>query len=111
MVIDCGTAVNPRNIRSQLEGGVIFGLSAAFYGAITIKDGAVEQSNFHDYRLASLAEMPQFDVTILESTEAPGGVGEEAVGPIAPAIANALAAATGQRYAELPLSKSGFSLQ
>jgi isoquinoline 1-oxidoreductase beta subunit len=110
VVIDCGTAVNPRNIRAQLEGGVIFALSAAFYGAITIKDGAVEQSNFHDYRLASLAETPQFEVVILDSSEAAGGVGEESVGPFAPALANALAAATGQRSKELPLAKAGFTL-
>lgn len=110
LFVDCGIAVNPRNVQSQIEGGAIFALSAAFYGAITIKDGAVEQSNFHDYRLASLADMPQFEVVILESTEAPGGVGEESVGPFAPALANAIAAATGQRLSELPLAKAGFTL-
>jgi isoquinoline 1-oxidoreductase beta subunit len=109
-VVDCGVAVNPRNIRAQMEGGIVFGLSAAFYGEITIKDGAVEQSNFHDYRLIHMADMPKIDVTILESGEKPGGVGEEAVGPIAPAVVNALFAATGRRIRELPLSKAGFTL-
>lgn len=109
-VVDCGVAVNPRNIRAQMEGGIAFGLSAAFYGEITIKDGAVEQSNFHDYRLIQLAHMPKIDVTILESGERPGGVGEEAVGPIAPAVVNALFAATGRRIRQLPLSKAGFTL-
>jgi isoquinoline 1-oxidoreductase subunit beta len=109
-VVDCGVAVNPRNVRAQMEGGIVFGLSAAFYGEITIKDGAVEQSNFHDYRLIQLAHMPKTDVTILESGERPSGVGEEAVGPIAPAVVNALFAATGRRIRQLPLSKAGFTL-
>jgi len=109
-VVDCGVAVNPRNIRAQMEGGIVFGLSAAFYGEITIKDGAVEQSNFNDYRLIQLAQMPKIDVIILESGDKPGGVGEEAVGPVAPAVANALFAATGRRIRQLPLSKAGFSL-
>lgn len=109
-VMDCGVAVNPRNIRAQMEGGIVYGLSAAFYGEITIKDGAVEQSNFHDYRLIQLAHMPKMDVTILESDVKPGGVGEEAVGPVAPAVVNAIFAATGQRIRQLPLSKAGFTL-
>jgi len=106
--VDCGIAVNPRNIRAQIEGGIAFGLSAAFFGEITIRDGAVEQSNFHDYRLITLANMPPVDVIILESDEKPGGVGEEAVSPIAPAVANALFAATGKRIRSLPFSKAGF---
>jgi isoquinoline 1-oxidoreductase beta subunit len=109
-VIDCGTAVNPRNVRGQVEGGNIFALTAAFYGEITVKEGAVEQSNFTDYRLLSLAETPAMHVTLVDSSEAPGGVGEEAVGPLAPAVANALFAATGKRITELPLSKAGFRL-
>jgi isoquinoline 1-oxidoreductase beta subunit len=109
-VVDCGVAINPRNIRAQMEGGIVYGLSAAFYGEITIKDGAVEQSNFHDYRLIHLADTPRIDVSILESGEKPGGVGEEAVGPVAPAVVNALFAATGRRIRELPLSKAGFTL-
>jgi isoquinoline 1-oxidoreductase beta subunit len=106
--IDCGVAINPHNIRSQVEGGIVYALSAAFYGEITLRDGAVEQSNFHDYRLIGLADMPPVDVAILESAEAPGGAGEESVGPLAPALTNALFAATGKRITQLPLEKSGF---
>jgi len=108
--IDCGIAVNPRNVRGQVEGGIIFALTAAWYGEITVKDGAVEQSNFTDYRLLSLVETPAIDVVIVDSKEAPGGVGEEAVGPLAPALANALFSATGRRFTELPLSKAGLAL-
>jgi isoquinoline 1-oxidoreductase subunit beta len=108
--IDCGVAVNPRNIRAQMEGGIAFGLSAAFHGKITLRDGAVEQSNFHDYALIRLADMPAVDVVILEGNEQPGGVGEEAVGPVTPAVANALFAATGKRITSLPLGDAGFTL-
>ncbi|SFF54756.1 isoquinoline 1-oxidoreductase, beta subunit [Duganella sp. CF458] len=110
-VLDCGITVNPRNVRGQIEGGVIFALSAAIYGEITVKDGAVEQSNFTDYKLLALAETPALEVVIIDSNEAPGGVGEEAVGPLAPALANALFAATGKRYTDLPLIKAGLRLQ
>ena len=109
--IDCGTVLNPRNVRGQVEGGIIFALTAAFYGEITVKDGAVEQSNFTDYKLLSLAEAPAIDVAIVDSNEPPGGVGEEAVGPLAPALANALFAATGKRFTDLPLVKTGLRLQ
>jgi isoquinoline 1-oxidoreductase beta subunit len=109
-VIDCGVAVNPRNVKGQVEGSNIFALSAAFYGAITLRDGAVEQSNFHDYRLIGLADTPPMDIVILEGGDKPGGVGEEAVGPLTPALTNALFAATGKRVLELPLTKAGFSL-
>lgn len=109
-VVDCGIAVNPRNVRGQMEGGNIFALTAAFYGEITVKDGAVEQSNFTDYRLLSLAETPAMEIVVVDSKEPPGGVGEEAVGPLAPALANALFAATGKRYRDLPLAKAGLSL-
>lgn len=108
--IDCGTTVNPKNVRSQAEGGIVYALSAAFYGEISLKDGAVEQSNFHDYRLIGLADMPPVDVLVIDSSEAPGGAGEETVGPLAPAVTNALFAATGKRVTTLPLSRSGFTL-
>ncbi|KRB83729.1 molybdopterin cofactor-binding domain-containing protein [Duganella sp. Root198D2] len=110
-VLDCGITLNPRNVRGQVEGGIIFALTAAFYGEITVRDGAVEQSNFTDYKLLSLAETPALDVAIVDSSEAPGGVGEEAVGPLAPALANALFAATGKRFTDLPLLKAGLRLQ
>jgi len=110
-VIDCGIALNPRNVRGQMEGGIVFALTAAFYGEITVGDGAVEQSNFTDYKLLSLAETPEIKVVIADSHEAPGGVGEEAVGPLAPALANALFAATGKRFTDLPFIKAGLRLQ
>jgi isoquinoline 1-oxidoreductase beta subunit len=98
-------------VRAQFEGGVIFGLSAAALGAITIAKGRVQQSNFHDYPLVRMAQAPQIEVEILESpTEAVGGVGEPPVPPVAPAVANAIFAATGTRIRRLPLSASGFKL-
>jgi isoquinoline 1-oxidoreductase beta subunit len=101
--VDCGIAVNPDVIRAQMEGGIGYGLSAALHGAITLKDGRVEQSNFHDYRPLRINEMPRVEVYIVPSDEKPTGVGEPGVPPIAPAVANALAAATGQRLRNLPL--------
>jgi isoquinoline 1-oxidoreductase beta subunit len=109
--VDCGTAVNPSSIRAQFEGGVIFGLSAAALGEITIAAGRVQQSNFHDYPVVRMAQVPQIDVEILESpAEAIGGIGEPPVPPVAPAVANAIFAATGTRVRRLPLSASGFKL-
>jgi isoquinoline 1-oxidoreductase beta subunit len=102
--VDCGLAVNPDNIRSQMEGGIGFGLTAALYGKITVKDGAVEQSNFHDYPILRINEMPAVEVHIVPSTAKPSGVGEPGVPPIAPAVANALAQATGKRLRTLPLN-------
>jgi isoquinoline 1-oxidoreductase beta subunit len=87
-----------------MESGIVFGLSAALYGAITLKDGRVEQSNFHDYPLLRINEMPQVEVHIASSLEAPGGVGEPGVPPIAPAVANAVFAATGARLRTLPMT-------
>jgi len=101
--VDCGTAVNPDIVRQQMEGGILFGLSAALYGEITIEDGAVVEGNFHDYRLLRLADSPSVDVHIVPSGETPSGVGEPGVPPIAPAVANAVFAATGQRLRTLPL--------
>jgi isoquinoline 1-oxidoreductase beta subunit len=102
--VDCGIAVNPDVVRAQMEGGIGFGLSAALHGAITFKDGAVEQSNFHDYMPLRINEMPAIEVHIVPSTEKPTGVGEPATPVIAPAVANAIAAATGKRLRVLPLS-------
>ncbi len=102
--VECGLAVNPDVVRAQMEGGIGFGLSAALYGRITLKDGVVEQSNFHDYPLLRIGEMPAVEVHIVPSTSKPSGVGEPAVPVIAPAVANALAAATGKRLRTLPLS-------
>ena len=103
-VIDCGRIVNPDTIKAQMESGIIFGLSAALYGAITLKNGRVEQGNFNDYQLLRMEAMPAVEVHIIESGEPPGGVGEPGVPPIAPAVANALFAATGARMRSLPMT-------
>jgi isoquinoline 1-oxidoreductase beta subunit len=109
-VADCGTAVNPHNIRAQIEGGLVFGLSAAMFGAITLKDGRVEQSNFHDYPLLQMAQTPRIDIQILETGTRTTGVGEAGVPMAAPALVNAIFAATGERVRALPLAKSGYTL-
>jgi isoquinoline 1-oxidoreductase beta subunit len=102
--IDCGVAVNPETVRAQMESGIAFGLGAALHGRLSFKDGRVQQSNFHDYRVLRLNEMPVVEAHIVPSTEKMGGVGEPGVPPIAPAVANAVAALTGQRLRELPLT-------
>ncbi|NMP30909.1 xanthine dehydrogenase family protein molybdopterin-binding subunit [Thalassotalea sp. M1531] len=105
--VDCGTAVNPERIRSQMEGAAVFGLSLTFFGELTAKDGVIEQSNFHDYPMARITDTPETIVDIVESEHPPGGVGEPGVPPVAPAITNAIFALTGKRYRELPLVKQG----
>ncbi len=102
-VIDCGTAVNPNVVKAQMEGGIIYGLTAALHGEITLKDGAVEQSNFHDYPMLRMNESPEFEVVIINSNESPAGVGEPGLPPIAAAVANAVYAASGKRLRSLPL--------
>jgi isoquinoline 1-oxidoreductase beta subunit len=102
--VDCGRIVNPDTIEAQMESGIIFGLTAALYGAITFKEGRVEQGNFHDYPLLPLDESPQIEVHIVPSTEDPGGIGEPGVPPVAPAVANALFAVSGARVRALPLT-------
>ncbi|MCD0504786.1 xanthine dehydrogenase family protein molybdopterin-binding subunit [Bordetella petrii] len=102
--VDCGIVVNPDLARSQIEGGIGFGLSTALHGAVTLKDGQVEQSNFHDYLLLRINEMPAVEVHFVPSAEKPTGVGEPGVPPVAPAVANALYAATRQRIRTLPFS-------
>ncbi len=101
--VDCGIAVNPDNVRAQMEGGIGYGLSAALYGAITLKDGVVEQSNFHDYPVLRINEAPKIEVHIVPSTAAPSGVGEPGTPVVAPALANAIFAATGKRVRTLPM--------
>jgi len=91
---------------AQMEGGMVYGLSAALYGEITLKDGKVEQSNFNDYPVVRMNEMPVVEVHLVKSAENPGGVGEPGTPPIAPAVANALFALTGKRHRTLPLSQS-----
>jgi isoquinoline 1-oxidoreductase beta subunit len=101
--VDCGRYVNPETIAAQMEGGIVYGLTAAFKGQITIAKGRVEQSNFHDYEMLRLNEMPKVEVHIVPSNEAPGGVGEPGTAPIAPAVCNALFAATGRPIRRLPI--------
>jgi len=102
--LDCGRVVNRNTVISQFEGAAIFGLSLSYYGKITAKDGAIEQSNFDDYRLLRMPDVPNIDVTIVESSEKATGVGEPGVPVIAPALINAIYQATGKRYRKLPLS-------
>ncbi len=104
--VDCGIAINPDVIRAQMEGGIGFGLGAALAEAITIDGGRVEQSNFDDYTPLRIDQMPKVEVHIVQSVEPPTGVGEPGVPPIAPAVANAIAAATGQRIRSLPFAKT-----
>ena len=104
--VDCGVPVNPDVIKAQMEGGIGFGLGAALSGAITLKAGKVEQSNFHDYQVLRLEDMPAVEVHIVPSTERPTGVGEPGVPPIAPALSNAVFAATGRRIRTLPFATS-----
>jgi isoquinoline 1-oxidoreductase subunit beta len=101
--VDCGRTVNPDIIKRQMESSIVFGLSAALYGEITFKDGKVDQSNFHDYEVLRMSEMPAVEVHIVPSTEAPGGVGEPGLPPAAPALVNAIYATTGKRLRKLPL--------
>jgi isoquinoline 1-oxidoreductase beta subunit len=108
--VDCGVAINPNIIAMQMESGIGFGLSAALSGAITLKDGVVEQSNFHDYPVLRINEMPQVEVHIVPSREKPTGVGEPGTPVIAPAFANALYAATGKPLHVLPLSATDVKL-
>ena len=101
--IDCGTAINPNTVAAQVQGGVLFGLSAALYGEITLKDGRVQQSNFHDYPVLRLADAPRVEAHILNSGATMGGIGEPGTPPAAPAVANAVFAATGKRLRQTPL--------
>jgi isoquinoline 1-oxidoreductase subunit beta len=109
-VVDCGIAFNPDAVLAQMEGGIIFGLTGALLGEISLKDGAVLQKNFDSYPLLTLAQTPKIEVAILQSDAPVGGVGEEAVPPVGPAVANALFSATGVRLRSLPLMRQGFSL-
>ena len=104
--VDCGTAINPDTVKAQMEGGIIFGLTAALKSEITLKDGRVEQGNFHDYQMLRIFESPEIEVHIVPSSESPTGVGEPGVPPVAPALANAIFAATGKRIRRLPIRAS-----
>ncbi|HIC81623.1 MAG TPA: xanthine dehydrogenase family protein molybdopterin-binding subunit, partial [Kiloniellaceae bacterium] len=107
--VDCGVAVNPDQIKAQMEGGIGYGLSAILREAVTLDGGRVEQSNFHDYTPLRISDMPEIEVHIVPSAEAPTGVGEPGTPPIGPAVANAVYSATGQRIRELPMSLHGLT--
>jgi isoquinoline 1-oxidoreductase beta subunit len=104
--VDCGPAVNPEGVRAQMESGIIFGLTAVLYGEITLEKGRVKQRNFHDYKMLRMNETPVMEVHIADSTEKMGGAGEPGVPPLAPAVVNAIFAATGKRVRKLPLQPS-----
>lgn len=108
-VVDIGKVVNPLNVKAQVEGAFIFGLTAALYGSITVKNGIVQQSNFHDYPMVRINEAPVVDVSIVESNEVPTGIGEPGVPPVAPVVTSAIYNLTGKRIYELPLSKHQFA--
>jgi isoquinoline 1-oxidoreductase beta subunit len=102
--VDCGLMVNPAVVESQIESGIIFGLTAALWGDITLAGGRVQQTNFDRYRLMRLNETPVIEVRLLESTETPGGIGEPSTSVVAPAVCNAIFAATGERLRQLPIA-------
>ncbi len=104
-VVDCGQMVNPRIVESQIESGIVFGLTAALWGEVTIVGGQVQQTNFNNYRLLRNSELPDLDVHLVDSDEAPGGIGEAAVPLVAPALCNAIFTATGKRLRALPIGR------
>jgi isoquinoline 1-oxidoreductase beta subunit len=101
--VDCGAVVNPAGVQQQIASGIAFGLSAALKGGITIKNGRVEQGNFHQYDVVRIDEMPKVEVHIVPSQAASGGIGEASTPGIAPAVCNAIFAATGKRIRQLPI--------
>jgi isoquinoline 1-oxidoreductase subunit beta len=104
--VDCGMIVNPDTVKSQMESGIIFGITAALFGEITIKDGRVEQGNFDDYRMLRIDEAPLIEVHLVKSTEPPGGIGEPGTSAVIPAVTNAIFAATGKRIRKLPVNSA-----
>jgi isoquinoline 1-oxidoreductase beta subunit len=104
--VDCGRKVNPDTVKAQAEGGTIFGITAALYGEITLANGRVTQTNFDTYQMLRIDEAPVIEVHLVDSTEAPGGMGEPATAAIAPAVVNAVFAATGKRLRKLPIDSA-----
>ena len=101
--VDCGRIVNPDIVSAQIEGGVVYGISGALWGEVTLKNGRVEQANFHNYRVLQMNEAPTIEVHLVRNSEAPGGIGEPGTAATAPALGNAIYAATGKRLRKLPL--------
>ncbi|TPK86249.1 xanthine dehydrogenase family protein molybdopterin-binding subunit [Mesorhizobium sp. B2-4-12] len=108
--VDCGMVVNPNTVEAQIQSAVMFGITAAFHGEITLKNGRVEQSNFDTYEILRIDEAPTVEVHIIPSTEAPGGMGETGTSAIVPAVANAIFAATGKRLRKMPIDSSALKL-
>jgi isoquinoline 1-oxidoreductase beta subunit len=104
--MDCGIVVNPNTVQAQIQSGVIFGVTAALYGEVTLKNGRIEQSNFDSYQLLRLNDAPAIEVHVVRSSETPGGMGEAGTSGIVPAIANAVFAATGKRLRKMPIDTS-----
>ena len=101
--LDCGTVVNPDTVQAQVQSAVVFGITAALHGEITLKNGRVEQSNFHDYEMLRIDQAPAIEVRIVQNSEPPGGLGEAGTSAIVPAVANAIFAATGKRLRKMPV--------
>jgi isoquinoline 1-oxidoreductase beta subunit len=101
--VDCGTVVNPDTVRAQIQSAIVFGITAALHGQITLKDGRVEQTNFDTYQMLRMNEAPAIDVYIVQSFEPPGGMGEAGTSAIVPAVTNAIFAATGKRLRKMPV--------
>jgi isoquinoline 1-oxidoreductase beta subunit len=107
--VDTGIAVNPDSIEAQLQGGLIFGLTAALYGEVTVKNGRVQQSNFNDYRMLRIDQIPPIEVHLIKSGEAPGGIGETGATAAPPALRNAIYAATGIPLRRLPIDREALA--
>jgi isoquinoline 1-oxidoreductase beta subunit len=105
-VVDCGTVVNPDTVQAQIQSAIMFGITAALYGEITLKDGRVEQANFDTYQVLRMNEAPTIEVHIVRNFEPPGGMGEAGTSAIVPAVTNAIFAATGKRLRKLPIDTS-----
>jgi isoquinoline 1-oxidoreductase beta subunit len=108
--VDCGTVVNPNTVRAQIESGIMFGITAALYGKVTLKDGRVEQANFDTYQILRMNEAPVVEVHMVQNREPPGGMGEAGTSLIVPAVANAIFAATGKRLRKLPVDPAALKL-
>ena len=106
---DCGQVVNPNTVEAQLQGGLVFGLSAALWGDATVRDGRIEQGNFHDYRVLRMNETPVIEGYMVPSTESPTGIGEPPTAIAPPALANAVFAATGVRVRRLPIAHTALA--
>jgi isoquinoline 1-oxidoreductase beta subunit len=102
-VVDCGIVVNPDTVEAQLQSGIIFGITAVLWGEITLKNGRVEQTNFDDYKMLRIDQAPKIEIEIVKSGEPPGGLGEPGTSALAPAVLNAVYAATGMRFRKYPI--------